>query len=147
MVPPLIIKLNKHEHSYTHLQIDRPYIAFNSETYISWRHQELRTCKNSGYKFYCKEPFVVKHKSKYSCKSAKYFNLGSKIIKENCNFAYYFNKTGSKPAVLDRRNEITWAKWPNNKHIECNINNDIPVIKYRGSLMFQLIEVLYAAVR
>ena len=29
--------------------------------------------------------------------------------------------------VLDGGNEITLANWPNNKHIECNINNDTPV--------------------
>ena len=49
------------------------------------------------------------------------------IIKENCNFAYYFNKTDIKPAVLVGGNEIILANWPNNKHIECNVNNDIPV--------------------
>ena len=31
--------------SYTHLQIKKPYTALNSETYISLRQQELRTCK------------------------------------------------------------------------------------------------------
>ena len=34
-VPVPIIDLNKQEHSYTHLQVYRPYIALNSETYIS----------------------------------------------------------------------------------------------------------------
>ena len=127
MVQVPIIDLNKKTHSYTHLQIGKAYMVLNSETYISLRHQELRTCKNIGYEFYCKELFVVKHKSKYSCKSAIYFNLGSEISKENCNFVYYFNKTDIKPAVLDGSNEIILANWLNNKHIECNINNDIPV--------------------
>ena len=62
-----IIDQNKQVHSYTYLQIDRPYIALNSETYISLRQQELRTCKKIGKEFYCKELFVVKHKSKYNC--------------------------------------------------------------------------------
>ena len=53
MVPFPIIDLNKQAHSYTHLQIDRPYIVLNSETYISIRHQELRTWQNIGYEFYC----------------------------------------------------------------------------------------------
>ena len=35
--------------------------------------------------------------------------------------------TNIKPAVHDGRNEIILANWPKNKHIECNINNDIPV--------------------
>ena len=65
-----------------HLQVDRPHIKLNSETYISLRQQELRMCKNIGYEFYCEEHFVVKHKSKYSCESAVYFNLGSEIMKK-----------------------------------------------------------------
>ena len=43
-----IIDQNKQLHSYTHLQIHRPYIALNSETYISLRQQELRMCKKIG---------------------------------------------------------------------------------------------------
>ena len=41
--------------SYTHLQIDKQYRALNSETYITIRHQQLRTCKRIGYEFYCEE--------------------------------------------------------------------------------------------
>ena len=36
-VPVQIIDQNRLAHSYTHLQIDKPYIALNSETYISIR--------------------------------------------------------------------------------------------------------------
>ena len=43
------------------LQVDRPYTALNSETYITIREQELRKCKRIGYEFYCGELFVVKH--------------------------------------------------------------------------------------
>ena len=75
-------------------------------------------CKNISYEFYCEEPFTVKHKSKYSCESAIYFNLDSEIIKENCNFACYFNKTDIKPSLLDGGNENI---------IEYNVNNDIPI--------------------
>ena len=89
----------------------------------------MKPDKNIGYEFYCEELFVVKHKSKNIYESAIYFNLGSKIIKENCNFAYYFNKADIKPGVLDGGNEIILANWANNKHIECNVNNDIPVKK------------------
>ena len=125
MVPISITDLNKKAHLYTHLQVDRPYIVLHSKTYISLQHQELRTCKNIGYEFYCEELFVVKHMSKYSCESAIYFNLGSEIIKENCNLTYYFNKTHIKPAVLDGGNESILANCPNDKHIKCNINNDM----------------------
>ena len=53
-VPVPVVDQNKQALSYTHLQIDRPYIALNSETYISLRQQELLMCKKIGYDFYCK---------------------------------------------------------------------------------------------
>ena len=126
MVPVSIIDQNKQAHSYTHLQIDKPYTALNSETYIIIRQQALRTCKRIGYEFYHKELFVVKHKSTYSCKSAIYFNLDSETIKENY-FSFHYNKTDITPSVLDGGCEIILANWPNDKHIICNINKDIPI--------------------
>ena len=113
--------------SYTHLKVRKPYLALNSETYISLTNQELRSCKKIGNEFYCEELFIVKHKSSYSCKSAIYFNLTKDIIKNNCNFDFYFNNTEITPTVLDGGDEIILANWPNDKHIICNINNDIPV--------------------
>ena len=65
-----IIDRNTQADSYKHLQLGKPYIAINTETYIKIRQQELRTSKRIGYEFYCEEFFVVKHKSKYSCESA-----------------------------------------------------------------------------
>ena len=107
--------------------MDRPYIFVNSETYILIRQQELRMCKKIAYEFYSKELFVIEHKSKYSCDSAICFDLGPDIIKENGKFAFYFIKTNITPTVLDGGNEIILANWPDDKHIICNINNDIPV--------------------
>ena len=113
--------------SYTHLQVHKPYIALNSETYISIRQQELRSCKGIGYEFYCEELFVAKHESKYSCESIIYFNLDAETIKEYCKFKFYYNKTDITPTVLEGGNETILANWLNGKHIICNINNDIPV--------------------
>ena len=59
-------------------------------TYISLTQQELRSCKKIGDEFYCKELFIVKHKSSYSCVSAIYFNLSTDIIRNNCNFDFYY---------------------------------------------------------
>ena len=127
-VPVLILDKNIEAQSYTHLRINKPYLALNSETYISLRHQELRSCKKIGYEFYCEELFIVKHKSIYSCESVIYFNLTMDIMKNNCNFDFYFNNTGITPTVLDRGDEIVLANWPNDKFIICIINNDIPVM-------------------
>ena len=125
-VPVPIIDQNTQAHSYTHLQINKSYIALNSETYITIRQQELRTYQRIGYESYCEELFVVKHKSKYICKSVVYFNINSETIKENCRFKFYY-KTDITPTVLDGGNEIILANCPNDKHIICNINNDIPI--------------------
>ena len=76
---------NKQANSYTHLQIDKPYIALNSKMYISIRQQELQTCKKIGYKCYYEELFMVKHKTKYSCKSTIYFNLAQISLKKIVN--------------------------------------------------------------
>ena len=126
-VPVPIIDQYTQVQSYTHLQVNEPYIALNPETYISIRPQELRTCKRIGYEFYCEELFVVKHKSRKSCESTIYFNWDAETIKENCRFKFFYNKTDITPTVLDGGNEIILANWPNDKHIICNINNDIPV--------------------
>ena len=126
-VPVPFLDQNDKAQSYTHLQIKKPYITLNSETYISLRQQELRSCKRIGYEFYCEELFVVKHKTSCSCESAIYFNLDTNIIKENYNFRFYYNKTDIIRTVLDGRNEIILANWPNDKHIICTTNNDIPV--------------------
>ena len=122
-----IIDQNKQANSYTHLQIDRPNIALNSGTYISIRQQELTTCKRIGYEFYCNELFIVKYKSKYSCESAICFDFNPDIIKENCKFIFYYNKTDINPTILHGGNKTILANCPDDKHMNCNINNDIPV--------------------
>ena len=126
-VPVPILDTNKDAQSYTHLQVNKPYIALNLETYTSLTQQELRSCKKIGDEFYCEELFIVKHKSSYSCESVIYFNLSTDIIRNNCNFDFYYNKTDITPTVLDGGDEIILANWSNNKHIICNVNNDIPV--------------------
>ena len=105
MVPVAVVDQNDRAHSYTYLQVKKPYIALNLETYVSLRQQELRTCKRIGYEFYCEELFVVKHKTSYSCESAIYFNLDTDIIKENCNFRFYYKKNRHYSHC------IGWWKW------------------------------------
>ena len=44
-VPVPIVDKNTKADSYTQLQIKKPYLALNMETYINVRQQELATCK------------------------------------------------------------------------------------------------------
>ena len=77
--------------------------------------------------FSAKNFFVARHMSIHSCKSKIYFDLDKDIIKQNCDFTFNCNETYIKPTILDGGNEITLANWPNDKHIICTINNDIPI--------------------
>ena len=122
-----IIDQNAQAHSYMHLQVNRPYIALNLETYITIRQQELRTCKRIDYEFYCKELFMGKYKSENSCKSTIYFALDADIIKENCKCDFYYKKPYITSTVLDGGNAIILANCSINKHIICSVNNDIPI--------------------
>ena len=126
-VPVPIIDRNENAQCYTHLRVTKPYIALNLEPYISLRIQELETCKKIGYEFYCEELFVVKHRSQHSCKSAIYFNSNAEIIKENCEFQYYYNKTDVEPSVLDGGNEIILANWPKTKYVVFKDNHKYPI--------------------
>ena len=58
-VPIPVLGINTNAQSYMHLQVGKPYITLNSETYIALRQQELRLCKRIGYEFYYEELFVV----------------------------------------------------------------------------------------
>ena len=80
-VPVPIVDKNTMADSCTQLKIKKPYLVLNLETYINIRQQELATYKRIGYKFYCEEHFVVRHKSIHSCKSAIYFDLDKDRIK------------------------------------------------------------------
>ena len=42
-------------------------------------------------------------------------------------FIFHYNKSDITLTVLNGGNEIILANWPNDKHIICTINNDIPI--------------------
>ena len=84
-------------------------------------------CKKIGYEYYCEELFVVKSKTRYSCFSTIYFNLESNVIRVNCEFQYYYNKTDIKPTILDGGFQIILANWPNYRKNLFLHNNNIPI--------------------
>ena len=49
------------------------------------------------------------------------------IIKNKCDFDFYFNESDVTLTVLDGGDKIVMANWPNDKHIICTINNDIQI--------------------
>ena len=78
------------------------------------------------YEFYCEELFIVKHKSSYSSESAIYFNLTADMIKNTATLTFITIKLMLLLwFLMEEMNNLSY--WPNDKHIICNINNDIPV--------------------
>ena len=124
-VPVPVLDTNYRAQSYTYLKIDKPYIALNEETYIPLHPQELNTCKRIVNEYFYEELFVFKSQNRYSCASTIYFDLGSEIIKEKCEFNFYFNKTDVKPVVQDGGYQINLADQPSYKRIICAHNNNI----------------------
>ena len=124
-VPVPILDENEQVYSYTELKIEKPYIVLNEETYIMLCTQELKMCKKIRYEYYREELFVIKSKTRHSCASAIYFNLESDVIKANCEFWYYYNKTDIKPTILDGGFQIILATGPIIEKIMCSHNNNI----------------------
>ena len=122
-----ILDENEQVLSYTELKIEKPYFMLNEETYITLCSQELKMCKRIRYEYYCKKLFVIISKIRYSCTSTIYFNLESDVIRANCEFQYYYNKTDIKPTVLNGGFQIILANWPNYRKIMCSHNNNIQV--------------------
>ena len=79
-VPVPIPDENKRADSYSMVQRRKSYIAAGAEYYIELRMTEMIMCKTIRFIFYCKELFVVKHKSAHSCASAIYYDLGPKVV-------------------------------------------------------------------
>ena len=77
-------------------------------------------CKMIHLTFFCEELFLVKHKTKHSCESAIFYQLDSEVIKENCNFKYFYNATVI-PSVLDGGSQIVLANMINKK-LSCSDN-------------------------
>ena len=67
-------------------------------------------CKKIGYENYCEEFFLVKSKTRYSCARAIYFNLELDVMRANCEFPYYYDKTYIKPTTLDGGFQIICSK-------------------------------------
>ena len=99
-VPVPIIDKNVKADSYSQVRIEKSHIAAGTDYYIQLRISELLMCKSIRHIYYCEELFVIKHKSRHSCVSAIFYNLGPATVTKNCRFDYYYNIT-IPPVILD----------------------------------------------
>ena len=79
-------------------------------------------CKSIGYIYYCEELFVVKHKSKHSCASAIFYELGPSQVIQNCKFDYMYSET-VPPVILDGGKDILLANFQGPRSLKCTSVN------------------------
>ena len=121
-VPVPILDKNVRANSYSQVKIEKSYIAAGIDYYIQLRISELLMCKSIRHIYYCEELFVIKHKSRHSCVSAIFYNLGLTTITKNCKFDYYYNTT--VPSVnLDGGRDVLPANCHGPRSLKCSSVN------------------------
>ena len=113
---------NRQADSYSQVRIQKDYIAAGMDYYIQIRMTEMLMCKSIGYIYYCEELFVVKHKSKHSCASAIFYELGPSQVIRNCKFDYMYNET-VPPVILDGGKDILLANFQGPRSLKCTSVN------------------------
>ena len=121
-VPVPIPDRNRQADSYSQVRIQEDYIAAGMDYYIQIRMTEMLMCKSIGYIYYCEELFVVKHKSKHSCASAIFYELGPSQVIRNCKFDYMYNKTVPL-VILDGGKDILLANFQGPRSLKCTSVN------------------------
>ena len=121
-VPVPIIDKNVKANSYSQVRIEKSYIAAGTDYYIQLRISELLMCKSIRYIYYCEELFVIKHKSRHSCVSAIFYNLGPATVIKNCKFDYYYNIT-VPPVILDGGRDVLLANFHGPRSLKCSSVN------------------------
>ena len=121
-VPVPIPDKNRLADSYSQVKIDKSYIAAGMDYYIQIRMTEMLMCKSIGCIYYCEELFVVKHKSKHSCASAIFYELGPQQVIKNCRFGYVYNVT-VPPIILDGGREVLLANFHGPRSLKCTSIN------------------------
>ena len=123
-VPVPIIDKNVKNNSYSQVRIGKSYIAAGTDYYIQLRKSELLMCKRIRHIYYCEELFVIKYKSRHSCVSAIFYNLGPATIIKNCKFDYYYHyNTTVPPVILDGGRDMLLANFHGSRSLKCSSVN------------------------
>ena len=125
-IPVPVKDTNPKLNTYTRVVPAKPYLAVSQAHYIELKAEELRLCKTIHFKYYCEEVFLVKHKSKYSCASALFFDLDMKTIMANCEIEALYNATVT-PSILDGGSQLVLANMEEDKRLICRENDDFAV--------------------
>ena len=117
-VPVPIPDKNRQADSYSQVRIHKSYIAAGMDYYIQIRMTEMLMCKSIGYIYYCEELFVVKHKSKHSCASAIFYELGPQKVIKKTRFYYMYNSV-----ILDGGRDVLLENFHGPRSLKCTSIN------------------------
>ena len=121
-VPVPILDKNVKANSYLQVRIEKSYTAAGTDYYIQHTISKLLMCKSIRHIYYCEELFVIKHKSRHSCVSAIFYNLGPATITKNCKFDYYYNTTVPS-VILDGKRDVLLANFYGPRSLKCSSVN------------------------
>ena len=107
---------------YSQVRIQKSYIAAGTDYYIQLRISELLMCKSIRHIYNSEELLVIKHKSRHSCVSAIFYNLGPATITKNCKFGYYYNTT-VPPVILDGGRDVLLVNFHGPRSLKCSSVN------------------------
>ena len=65
---------------------------------------------------------MIKHKSRHSCVSTIFYNLGPETVTRNCRFDYYYNIT-VPPVILDAGKDVLLANFHGSRSLKCSSIN------------------------
>ena len=119
-VPVPIPDKNRQADSYFQVKIQKSYIAAGMDYYIQIRMTEMY--KSIGYIYYCEELFVAKHKSKHSCASAIFYELGPQQVIKNYKFDYMYYPTVPL-VILDGGRAVLLANFHGPRSLKCTSIN------------------------
>ena len=80
-------------------------------------------CKSIRHTYYCEELFVIKLKSRQSCVSAIFYNLGPATVTKNCKFDYYYYNTTVPPVILHGERDVLLANFHGPRSLKCSSVN------------------------
>ena len=69
---------------FTFINNSYPDMAINRENYIPLDERQLCLCSKMGATYYCKNSYVLRHRSEHTCELAVYYHTDPKTIIKHC---------------------------------------------------------------
>ena len=103
-------------------------MAINKENYIPLDERQLRLCNKMGATYYCKNSYVLRHRSEHTCELAIYYHTDPKMIIKHCRAMFAFRQN-FPPKVLDAGKTMVLFNLPRPWILVCGKHKRLQEIK------------------